>query len=146
VSTSAGLEDRSVSTLELFFDLVFVFGITQVVSLFEGDSTVGGFLRAALILAMLWWTWSLFTWTTNWTRSDDRAIRFFLPASMGAVLLLSLAVPEAYAEDGLLFALPYFLVRIAGLGLYWLGARDNPLQREVLFTFLPLAARLERSC
>ena len=45
-------------TLELFFDLVFVFGITQLVSLFEDDPTVVGFLKAALILAMLWWTWS----------------------------------------------------------------------------------------
>jgi low temperature requirement protein LtrA len=56
-----GGDERSASTLELFFDLVYVFAITQVVSLIHQDPTVGGFAKGAFILGLLWWTWSTYT-------------------------------------------------------------------------------------
>lgn len=133
-------EDGGASTLELFFDLVFVLGITQVAGLLASEPTAVGFLQGALLLAMLWWTWTPFAWTTNWTGTTDRTIRLSLLAAMGAILLMSLAVPDAFGDDGLLFAIPYFIVRMFGLVIYWLGARHHPAQRAALATFLPLAA------
>ena len=56
------LSDISVSPLELFFDLVFVFAITQVAVLIRQDTSMGNVLRGLLILAMLWWAWSQYTW------------------------------------------------------------------------------------
>lgn len=78
-----GGDGRSASTLELFFDLVYVFAITQVVSFIHEDPTVAGFAKGAFILGLLWWTWSIYTWTTNWTGTEGVPIRLFLLAAMG---------------------------------------------------------------
>lgn len=69
---------QGVSTLELFFDLVFVFALTQVSAFLVEHGDVAGLARGALLLVMLWWMWSTFTWTTNWTGTETAAIRLSL--------------------------------------------------------------------
>ena len=76
------LEEKAAHPLELFFDLVFVFAITQVVSLVVHDLTLGGILRGALILALMWWAWTNWTWTTNVVDLQPRALRVAILASM----------------------------------------------------------------
>ena len=58
-------EERKTSYLELFFDLVFVFAITQVTSLILEDTSAAGFARSALVLGLVWWAWSAYAWMTN---------------------------------------------------------------------------------
>jgi low temperature requirement protein LtrA len=134
-----GGEGRSASTLELFFDLVYVFAITQVVSFIHGDPTVFGFAKGAFLLALLWWTWSIYTWTTNWTGTDTTGIRLFLLAAMGATLLMALEVPNAFGEGARWFGITYFAVRMLAAGFYWMASKDHPTQRAAFFTFFPLS-------
>jgi low temperature requirement protein LtrA len=132
-----GGEGRNASTLELFFDLVYVFAITQVVRLIQEDATAIAFARGAFILGLLWWTWSIYTWTINWTGTQGAPIRLFLLASMGATLLMALEVPDVFGEGSVWFGLNYFAVRMLALGLYWVASKDHPIQRAAFITFFP---------
>jgi low temperature requirement protein LtrA len=134
-----GGEGRNASTLELFFDLVYVFAITQVVSLIHETPTVGGFASGALLLWLLWWTWSIYTWTTNWTGTDGVRIRLFILAAMGATLLMALEVPDALGDGSVWFGIAYFTVRLLASGFYWVASGDHPAQRSAFVTFFPLS-------
>ncbi|HEX9854105.1 MAG TPA: low temperature requirement protein A [Acidimicrobiia bacterium] len=137
-ASSMGL-DRAASTLELFFDLVFVLAVTQVVAIFEETHSAAGTLRGAMLLMMFWWTWGLFTWTTNWTGTDTLLIRLTLLAAMAGLLLLAGAVPEAYTTAGAWLGGAYLAVRYTAALVYFLGVRESPQQRAALLTFLPFA-------
>lgn len=128
---------RAASTLELFFDLVYVFAITQVVALIHAEPEVIGFAKGALLLLFLWWTWSIYTWTTNWTGTDSGAIKLFILAAMGATLFMALGVPESFDGNPAAFAIPYFVVRMLAAGLYWFASKDYPIQRAAFMTFFP---------
>jgi low temperature requirement protein LtrA len=130
---------RPASTLELFFDLVYVFAITQVARLIHTQPTFSGLARGALLLFLMWWTWSLYTWTTNWTGTGSLPIRLYLIAAMGATLMMSLAVPTAFDDGSAWFGITYFLVRALAAVVYWNGSRSHQMQREALIQFLPLS-------
>lgn len=132
-------EGRNASTLELFFDLVFVFAITQVVSFVHHDPTVGGFAQGALLLWLLWWTWSNYTWTTNWTGTDSVQIKLFLLGAMGATLLMALVVPDAFGDSSAWFGLTYFVVRMLAAGFYFVASKVHTEQREAFFKFFPIS-------
>jgi low temperature requirement protein LtrA len=134
-----GGNERSASTLELFFDLVYVFAITQVVALIHADPTVLGFAKGAFLLALLWWTWSIYTWTTNWTGTDGAPIRLFLLAAMGATLVMALEVPDAFGEGSRWFGTTYFVVLMLAAAFYWVASRPHPTQRAAFATFFPLS-------
>ena len=134
-----GGEGRHASTLELFFDLVYVFAITQVVSFIHEEPTVTGFAKGAFLLALLWWTWSIYTWTTNWTGTEGARIRLFLLAAMGATLLMALEVPAAFGEGSVWFGVNYFAVRMLAMGFYWVASEDRPTQRAAFITFFPFS-------
>jgi low temperature requirement protein LtrA len=134
-----GGKTRNASTLELFFDLVYVFAITQVVSFIHEDPTVTGFAQGAFLLGLLWWTWSIYTWTTNWTGTEGVPIRLFLLAAMGATLLMALEVPDAFGEGSVWFGVTYFAVRMLAMGFYWVASKDHPTQRSAFITFFPLS-------
>jgi low temperature requirement protein LtrA len=121
-----GQEER-VLPLELFFDLIFVFAITQVTGLVSAHPTWTGLLQGLLVLGVLWWSWTAYAWLTNTIDPEEGAVRIALFAAMGAMLIASLAVPDAFGDDALLFAVAYACVRLAHLALYavagW-GDRD----------------------
>ncbi len=131
--------ERNASTLELFFDLVYVFAITQIVALIHSDPTVLGFARGAFLLGLLWWTWSIYTWTTNWTGTEGAPIRLFLLAAMGATLVMALEVPDAFGEGSRWFGITYFVVRMLAAGFYWVASKPYPVQRAAFATFFPLS-------
>ena len=129
--------DRPAATLELFFDLVYVYAITQVVGLLHDGGTLGTLAEGALIIWLLWWTWSIYTWTTNWTGTDETSTRLFLLATMGMTLLMALTIPTAFGEGSLWFGVTYFIVRLMASALYWYSSKDFPAQREAFMTFFP---------
>jgi low temperature requirement protein LtrA len=133
------LEEKSTSYLELFFDLVFVFAVTQVSALVREDPTFAGLGRGSLLLLMLWWTWSLYTWTTNWTGTDSLGIRLPLIGAMAAALVMAAAVSDAFTTGGIWFAFAYVTVRVFVAVMYWMGSRRSSAQRSALMTFLPLS-------
>ncbi len=125
VHTRAEGEER-VTPLELFFDLVFVFAITQVTALVADDPTWAGLIRGALVMALLWWAWTAYAWLTNMVDPEAVFVRLVMFGAMAAMLVASLAVPEAFDSYALTFAIAYGLVRIAHLGLYALAGRGDP--------------------
>ena len=131
--------ERSTSPLELLLDLVFVVGIVQIVGLLLRDHTALGIGRAAIVLGLLWWTWSLYARTTDWTGTEKDTIRLTLLGAMGAALLMARAIPAAFVDgEGLWFAVPFVVLRLAVQGVHWVGAREDDERREGLTTFLPL--------
>ncbi len=134
-----GGTERNASTLELFFDLVYVFAIIQVVGFIHQQPTAAGLAQGAFLLWLLWWTWSMYTWTTNWTGTSSTSTRLFLLGAMGTTLLMALAVPEAFGDSSRWFAVTYFTVRSLASGLYWFASKSHPEQRAAFYTFFPLA-------
>jgi low temperature requirement protein LtrA len=120
------LDEHRVTPLELFFDLVFVFAITQVTGLLAEDTTWTGVLHGMLVLAALWWAWVAYAWLTNTVNPDEGGVRLAMFAAMAAMLVVSLAVPTAFGDDGVLFAVAYFAVRVVHLVLYAIAGRDDP--------------------
>ena len=126
-------QTHRVTPLELFFDLVFVFAITQVTGLMSAHPTWGGLGQGLLVLAALWWAWGAYTWLTNSLDAERGEIRLAMLAAMAAMLVVSLAVPEAFDEHGVLFGLAYLAVRLIHIALYALGSRSD---RDVLAAVL----------
>ena len=120
--------EQRVTPLELFFDLVFVFTLTQVTNLMSDDPTWGGLGRGLLILAALWWAWSGYAWLTNAVEPEEGPVRAAMVGAMAAMLVVALAVPHAFDEHGVVFGGAYLVVRLLHLQLYLLaGKRDADL-------------------
>src|SRR5438309_290531 len=116
---------QHVTPLELFFDLVFVFAITQVTSFLSQHATWGGLLRGLLLLGMLWWAWSAYAWLTNHLDPEEGAVRLVMLAAVAGMLVVSLAAPRAFGSDGVLFGVAYLLVRALQIALYAMAARGD---------------------
>lgn len=133
--TRTVVEGTSSTTSELFFDLVFVFAFVQVTDLLTDDFTVRGVIDGLLVLAILWWAWSVSVWLANRVRADYGLTRAALLAVTAVLFLLALATEEAFDDipGGLngpvVFAICYLTVRVLLLGLRWyalpeMGTRD----------------------
>ena len=118
--------EQRVTPLELFFDLVFVFAITQVTSMLAADPTWSGLLRGMLVLGALWWAWGAYAWLTNTLDSQEGMVRIAMFAAMAAMLIVALAVPEAFDQHGVIFAVAYVAVRGMHVALYALAGKGDP--------------------
>jgi low temperature requirement protein LtrA len=107
-----------VSTLELFFDLVFVFTVTQLTSLLAREPNGRGVAQAFLILGVVWWMYGGYAWLTNAVAPQGATRRLLLLGGMAAFLVLALAIPHAFAGTGLTFGLAYLVVICIHGGLF----------------------------
>jgi low temperature requirement protein LtrA len=107
----AGEEQRA-TTLELFYDLVFVFAITQVSHLLLDNLSWEGAGQATLALLVVWWAWNYTTWVTNELDPDSIVVRLLLIGLMLGSLLMAVAIPRAFEEHGLLFAGSYVAIQV----------------------------------
>jgi low temperature requirement protein LtrA len=130
-------EERKTSYLELFFDLVFVFAFTQVTALILEDTSVQGFLRSALVLAMIWWAWSAYAWMTDAIDIESPVTRLLMFAAMAAGFFMALSVPDAFQDEAAWFAVAYFVVRILNSALYAWGVRGVPGQLAAVLRLSP---------
>ncbi|MER7891017.1 low temperature requirement protein A [Micromonospora sp. NPDC094482] len=138
-------EGSTVTPLELFFDLVFVYALTQVTALMADDLTGRGLLRGLLVLALLWWCWCCYAWLGNTVRADEGPVRLVLFAVMATMFVVAVTIPEAFDDlpGGLsgpvVFAACYLTVRVLHLVIYWSAARgDRGLRRQLLRAALPM--------
>jgi low temperature requirement protein LtrA len=131
--------EHQVTPLELFFDLVFVFAITQVTILLADDPTWGGVFRGMLVLAALWWAWTVYAWLTSTMDVDEGGVRLAMLGSMGAMFGVALAVPGAFGDDAVLFGVAYLLVRLLHVVLSAIVGRGDPDRRSALLRFAPTA-------
>ena len=110
--------ERRTSPVELLWDLVFVFAVTQVTTLLSHDLSWAGFGHGMLLLALVWWAWSAFVWAANAEQEESRVLRGILLVAMVFVFIAGLALPEAFGEEAVLFACCYAAVRLLHLALY----------------------------
>jgi low temperature requirement protein LtrA len=120
---------QPVTTVELFFDLVYVFAITQLTHLILDDLTMGAVARAAFLLLVVWWAWICTAWMANWFDPDSPAVGALLTGVMLASLLMAAAIPLAFGADGVLFAVSFMMLQVgrSGAGAYLLR-KDHPLR------------------
>lgn len=116
-----------VTNLELFFDLVFVFAVTQLSHYLLQDLSYVGALKTLILFGAVWWSWMWTTWATNWVNPDRGEVRLMIGGLMLASLVLSAAIPHAFDDGGLLFALPYCAVQVGRcLFVAWAINHDEP--------------------
>ena len=128
-------EDQRVTFVELFFDLVFVFCITQVVRIFHDGITWAATGQAVLAFWLIWWAWTQFTWALNAADTTHHRIELATLVATAVAFFLAVAVPQAFHGHALWFALPYVIVRGIGLGIYGWVAESNPSQHAAVKTF-----------
>jgi low temperature requirement protein LtrA len=122
-----------VTPLELFFDLVFVLALTQCTALMAAEESWNGLGKGLLVLGVLWWSWVGYAWLTSVVDPEEGGVRIAMFAAMAALLVVALCVPDAFGDDGFLFACAYGVVRAAHIALYILASRDDPgLRQSVL--------------
>jgi low temperature requirement protein LtrA len=110
-------QPQGVAFVELFFDLVFVFAVTQLTAQTAHDLTPQGVLRAILVGWLIWWAWTQFTWTLNPADTTHDRVRVLTLVATAAAFVMAASVPRAFTDEALWFALPYLVVRLLGLGL-----------------------------
>jgi len=140
-------EHAVVTPLELFFDLVFVFALTQVTAFMADELSWHGILRGVLVLMLLWWAWTGYAWLANVASAEERPIKLAILAGMAAMFVLALCIPEAFDDlpGGLsgpvVLAVCYLLFRTMHLVMFMIISREDAgLRKQVLRFALSVAA------
>lgn len=132
---SRGSHDSGkVGMIELFFDLVFVFAVTQLSHSLLAHLSLAGALQATLLLVAVWWVWIFTSWVTNWLDPERTPVRIGLFVLMLAGLLLSVSIPKAFTERGLLFAGAYVFMQVGRtlFALWAVRTESRSLSRNFL--------------
>jgi low temperature requirement protein LtrA len=125
VSERHAEREQRVTPLELFFDLVFVFGFTQVTAVLSSNPTWSGLLHALLILAALWWAWAAYAWLTNVADPGEGRVWGTMIVASGAMFVAALAVPDAFGDHGVVFGVAFMIVAVMQVTLYAVTARED---------------------
>jgi low temperature requirement protein LtrA len=126
-------DDARVSFAELFFDLVFVFAITQISHTLLAHYDLKGALQTGFLFLAVWWVWIYSTWVLNRLDPEQGTVRGLLFALMAGGLFLSMALPDAFGDRGLVFALAYVAMQVGRTVFVWVVARGEVmLQRTYL--------------
>lgn len=115
-----------VSMVELFFDLVFVFAVTQLSHSLLGDLSLHGLAEVGLLLLAVWWVWIYTSWVTNFLDPERLPVRACLFVLMFAGILLSVSIPQAFGERGLVFACSYAFMQVSRTLFFLWAARRAP--------------------
>lgn len=132
-------EDQSVTFIELFFDLVFVFSVTQVVGLLHHELNWLGVSQAILVFWLVWWAWTQFTWALNAADTTHALIEVGTLLATAVAFFMAVALPDAFHGRALWFAIPYILGRVIGLTLYIWVTAANPAQRAAVGKFASIS-------
>ncbi|MBB5083267.1 low temperature requirement protein A [Nonomuraea endophytica] len=134
-----GAEGPRVAPFELFFDLVFVFAITQLSHLLLAHPTFGSAAQALFLTLAVWWAWMYTTWTTNYCDPNHPVIRIMLAGLMLASLIMAASVPEAFGDRAMWFALAYVAIQCGRTAVVIWATAGHRLQKVfigVCFWFL----------
>ncbi|MGA9399586.1 low temperature requirement protein A [Haladaptatus sp.] len=128
--------DGDVTPLELFFDLVFVFAVTQITGFLTNHLSWPGVVRGIALLAVVWWAWVGYSWLTNAIPAEEiLPERLVILLAMAAMLVVALTIPRAFTTDAVFFAVAYFVVRALHVVLY--GLTTPPETREAILRLAP---------
>ncbi|MEA2190236.1 MAG: hypothetical protein QOI73_357 [Solirubrobacteraceae bacterium] len=134
------MQERRTSPVELLWDLVFVFAVTQVTTLLSHDLSWTGFGHAMLVLALVWWAWSAFVWAANAEQEQSRALRGVLLAAMVSIFVAGVCLPRAFGDRATLFACTYAVVRLLHLALYAHASRRGSASWSAIAGFATTVA------
>jgi low temperature requirement protein LtrA len=132
-------EDQSATFIELFFDLVFVYAVTQTVSLLHHDLSWAGLGHAVVVFWLVWWAWTQYTWALNSADTTHPAVDAVMLVATAMAFLMAVTIPDAFGEAGGWFAATYIAVRLVGLGLYGRVAWDDVAKRSAVRRFAVLS-------
>jgi low temperature requirement protein LtrA len=133
----------SVTPLELFFDLVFVFALTQVTAFMADELSWQGILRGVLVTTLLWWAWTAYAWLANVVSAEERPLKLAILAAMSAMFVLALCIPEAFddAPGGLrgpvVLVVCYVVVRLMHFVMFLIISREDAALRAQVLRFAP---------
>ncbi|MDR7118755.1 low temperature requirement protein A [Caulobacter sp. BE254] len=117
-----------VTYVELFFDLVFVFAVTQLSHGLLAHPSLLGLVETGLLLMAVWWAWIFMAWVTNWLDPERAPVRIMLFVAMVVGMVMTMSIPEAFGDRGLVFALAFVAIQL-GRSLFTAWAmRDHPFQ------------------
>jgi low temperature requirement protein LtrA len=133
-------EVRRTGSHELFFDLVFVFGITEVSTLLSTQRSVSGFAKTAVILGLMWWVWSQYTWALNAVDPGRPIVTVAVILAAGGAFFCAQSIPEVFAGGGRWFGISYAALSALGLVIYWAGLAGEREHQQALRTYLPFAS------
>ncbi|MEM8922336.1 MAG: low temperature requirement protein A [Actinomycetota bacterium] len=133
------LEEKAAHPIELFFDLVFVFAFTRVVSLVVHDLSWNGVGQGAVIIGLLWWGWGNWTWTLNAVDINRRQVRVAVLVAMLGVFLMGFAVPDAFGDSAMWVAIGYLWVRLVAGVVMWMGTLNDSMEHTAVVTYLPVS-------
>lgn len=132
-------EDQKVTFVELFFDLVFVFSVTQVVGLLHAGISWTAVSQAILIFWLVWFGWGQFTWALNAADTTHYLVQLGVLIATGVALFMAIALPDAFQDRSLWFAVIYIVLRVIGLTLFAAVASEVPSLRAALRTWVFLS-------
>jgi low temperature requirement protein LtrA len=125
-------DEGRVTALELFFDLVFVLALTQCTALMADEPTWTGLAKGVAVLGVMWWCWVGYTWLCSVVDPEEGVVRIVMFTAMAGLLLAALAIPDAFGDEALLFAIAYGIVRGMQLVLFLVASRDDPGLRHAV--------------
>ena len=129
-------EDQSVTFIELFFDLVFVFSVTQVVGILHHGFDWTSIGQAILVFWLVWWAWTQFTWSLNSADTTHHQVELGTLVATAVAFFMAIAVPEAFQERALWFSIAYVIVRAVGLVIFsWVTAENDSTMQNTVRTF-----------
>ncbi|HET9849528.1 MAG TPA: low temperature requirement protein A [Candidatus Dormibacteraeota bacterium] len=117
-----------VSSLELFFDLVFVFTITQLTNLLAREPSWTGIMQATLIFGNVWWMYGGYAWLTNAVPPRELGVRLLLLVGMGGFLMVALSIPTAFSGGGAAFGIGYLIVTLVHTGVFLRVSQQSVLK------------------
>jgi low temperature requirement protein LtrA len=121
----SGHDHHRVSFVELFFDLVFVFAVTQLSHSLIDHFSVLGAVQTLLLMVAVWWVWMYTTWCTNWLDPEKVPVRLLMMAMMLAGILLSASIPKAFETRGVAFAFAYVSMQLGRTGFFLWAVRGH---------------------
>lgn len=130
--------EQRVTPLELLFDLVFVFGLTQVTTVLYDDPTWSGIGRGLLVITALWWTWSSFAWLTSTVDTNDGWVSAGMLTAMAAMFVAALAVPDAFGSQGGAFGIAFLIVNTMFLAIFALTTRNQTELLAAIIRIVPV--------
>src|ERR671919_648652 len=132
-------EDQSATFIELFFDLVFVYAVTQTVGLLHEDLSWAGLWQAVVVFWLVWWAWTQYTWALNSADTTHPAVDAAMLVATAIAFLMAVTIPDAFGDAGGWFAATYIAVRVVGLGVYGRVAWDDVAKRRAVRRFAVLS-------
>ncbi len=126
MTTIRGTEEQGATFVELFFDLVFVFAVTQVTAVLAHDLTLEGLTHALILFWLVWWAWTQYTWSLNEADTEHVSIRLITLVATALAFLMAVTIPLITSPFGWLFPLSYLVLRMVGISLQWRLAAGDP--------------------